>query len=63
MVIISYLKSRLPGISTSGLLTLAKDAESRIGSHVSGGNPVPEYVEKQQALLEIIQDELALRRT
>lgn len=61
-MIISYWKSRIIDLSTVGLVALAKDAEMRIGSHVSGGNPVPEYVEKQQALLEIIQDELVSRR-
>lgn len=58
---IDYWKASIPNIPTIGLIDLAKDAEARIGSHVAGGNPVNEYVERQQALLKLIQDEL-LRR-
>ncbi|MFJ5713156.1 hypothetical protein [Neobacillus sp. NPDC093127] len=54
-------KSSLPHLSYADLHALAKDAECRIGSHVAGGNPIDEYVQRQQALLELIQDEL-LRR-
>jgi hypothetical protein len=58
---IDYWKSSLPNLSTTSLIDLVRDAEARIGSHVAGGNPVTEYVEKQQALLELIQDELGRR--
>jgi hypothetical protein len=51
----------VPLMSTLGLISLAGDAESRIGSHVAGGNPVNEYVERQQALLSLIQEELSKR--
>jgi hypothetical protein len=54
-------QSQIPQLSTSSLMQLAKDAEHRIGSHVAGGNPVPKYVERQQALLTLIQDELVKR--
>jgi hypothetical protein len=58
---LNYWKTSLPQLSDSQLYSLAKDAEARIGSHVAGGNPINEYVEKQQALLELIQDELKVR--
>jgi hypothetical protein len=54
-------QSQIPQLSTQGLVLLAKDAEHRIGSHVAGGDPVPEYVERQQSLLTLIQDELVKR--
>ncbi|MFD0825821.1 hypothetical protein ACT8ZR_09095 [Neobacillus sp. M.A.Huq-85] len=58
---LSYWKSSIPNISTDGLRILAEDTFQRIGSHVSGGNPVTEYIERQQALLELIQEELISR--
>lgn len=58
---IDYWKDAIPNIPVEGLISLARDAEARIGSHVAGGNPVNEYVQRQQALLELVQDEL-LRR-
>jgi hypothetical protein len=58
---LDYWKSSIPRLSDSDLYNLAKDAEIRIGSHIAGGNPIDEYLGKQQALLELIQDEL-LRR-
>jgi hypothetical protein len=54
-------QSRIPQLSTYSLIQLAKDAEYRIGSHVAGGDPVPEYVERQQSLLTLIQEELVKR--
>jgi hypothetical protein len=42
-------------------MQLALDAEHRIGSHVVGGNQIDEYVERQQALLTLIQEELVKR--
>jgi hypothetical protein len=54
-------KASLPQLSDSELHILVKDAEYRIGSHIAGGNAIDEYVQKQQALLELVQDEL-LRR-
>jgi hypothetical protein len=51
----------IPNLSTTSLISLAKDAEARIGSHVAGGDPVPEYVEKQQKILTLIQTELSKR--
>jgi hypothetical protein len=58
---IDYWKASLPNLSTTSLIDLVRDAEARIGSHVAGGNPVNEYVEKQQVLLELIRDELLNR--
>jgi hypothetical protein len=58
---LDYWKASLPQLSDMDLFNLAKDAESRIGSHVAGGNEIDEYVQRQQALLELILDEL-LRR-
>lgn len=57
----SFWESSISNISDQGLMDLAKDAEMRIGSHVAGGNPVSSYVEKQQYLLSLIQNELAKR--
>jgi hypothetical protein len=58
---LDYWKSALPKLSDFDLYNLAKDAESRIGSHVAGGNALDEYVQRQQALLELIQDEFERR--
>jgi hypothetical protein len=54
-------QSQIPLLSTTSLMQLALDAEHRIGSHVAGGDPVPEYVEKQQTLLTLIKEELYKR--
>lgn len=56
-----FWKSSISSLSDSQLYSLVKDVEARIGSHVAGGNAIDEYVQRQQALLELIQDEL-LRR-
>ena len=58
---LDYWKSCLPQLSDVDLLALTKDAEARIGSHLAGGNGHDEYVQRQQALLELIQDELERR--
>jgi hypothetical protein len=58
---LDYWKDCLPHLSDTDLHVLVIDAERRIGSHVAGGNPIDEYVQRQQALLELIQEEL-LRR-
>jgi hypothetical protein len=58
---LDYWKSSLPQLSDLQLYNLAKDAEARIGSYVAGGNSIDDYVQRQQALLELIQDEI-LRR-
>lgn len=50
-------------MEVADLHALAKDAEYRIGSHVAGGLPVDEYVEKQRHLLTLIQNELERRST
>jgi hypothetical protein len=54
-------QSQIPLLSTTSLMQLALDAEHRIGSHVAGGDPNRDYVERQQALLTLIQDELVKR--
>lgn len=56
-----FTKASFKQLSTKGLHLLAKDAESRIGSHVAGGNPVKEYVKNQRKLLEYIQAEIIRR--
>jgi hypothetical protein len=58
---LEYFKSRIPNVSKSDLLALAQDAERRIGSHLAGGNPLNEYVQRQIAILELIQEELERR--
>jgi hypothetical protein len=60
---ISCWQRSIPNISNEGLISLAKDAEYRIGSHVAGGNPVDEYVKRQQDLLTAIQEELNKRNS
>ncbi len=57
----NYWKSVIPKLPIKDLLFLAKDLKHRIRSHTSGGHPVQPYVEKQQALLEIVQEELMER--
>lgn len=54
-------QSQIPHLSTSGLIQLARNAESRIGSHVAGGNPVDDYVERHKYLLTLVQEELEKR--
>jgi hypothetical protein len=54
-------QSQIPHLSTESLIQLALDAEHRIGSHVAGGVPNSAYVERQQALLTLIQEELVKR--
>jgi hypothetical protein len=58
---LDYWKASLPQLSYLDLLNLVKDAEARIGSHVAGGNVIDEYVQRQQAILELIQEELGRR--
>lgn len=48
-------------LSTTGLLAMYKDVVHRIGTHVTGGNSVVEYIRKQERILNLIQDEI-LRR-
>lgn len=58
---LDYWKACLPHLADTDLVNLVHDTERRIGSHIAGGNQIDEYVQRQQALLELIQDEL-LRR-
>lgn len=51
---LGYWKTSLPQLSYADLISLVEDTERRIGSHVAGGNAIDEYVQKQQALLELI---------
>lgn len=57
----NYTKAVLRQLPFEALYMLAKDAEQRIGSHVAGGDPVEEYVERQRNLLNDVQDELKRR--
>lgn len=58
----NFTKAALRQLSYGGLLELAKDAQYRIGSHIAGGYPVEEYIEKQRNLLDEIQNEFIRRR-
>lgn len=58
---LDYWKSCLRHLSDTDLHALAIEAERRIGSHIAGSNAIDEYVQRQQALLELIQDELLMR--
>jgi hypothetical protein len=58
---LEYWKNCIPTMSTEALFFLATDAEMRIGSHVAGCNPLTEYVQRQIALLELLQVELEKR--
>jgi hypothetical protein len=49
-------------MSEDALFIMYKDAESRIGSHVAGGNVVESYIEKQRTLITAIQEELLRRK-
>jgi hypothetical protein len=51
----------IPKLSDNQLFALAKDAEQRIGSHVSGGMPNDEYVARQRNILSMVQEELIKR--
>ncbi|MGM7634184.1 hypothetical protein [Bacillus sp. Hm123] len=41
---------------------LVEDVERRIGSHVAGGDPVDAYVQQQQYILGLVQEELKRRK-
>jgi hypothetical protein len=57
-----FIEERIKSLSTAGLMAMYEDVIYRIGSHVTGGNPVVEYVRKQEKILDLIQDELVKRR-
>jgi hypothetical protein len=57
----SSIKASLQQLSIEGLYLFVRDVEHRIGSHVAGGDPVEEYIEKQKALLTYVQEELERR--
>lgn len=45
----------------SSLHDLVQDAERRIGSHVAGGNINQDYIDKQESLMLIAQEEIIRR--
>jgi len=56
-----FFEERIKDLSTAGLMALYQDIVHRIGLHVFGGNPVVEYVRKQERILNLIQDEVIRR--
>ena len=50
-------------LSEDELYMVYRDALQRIGSQVVSGDPVPEYIEKQEGILNIVQNELLERRS
>ncbi|MFJ8268512.1 hypothetical protein [Peribacillus asahii] len=56
------LAQRIASLSDYQLYETVKDVEWRIGSHVAGGNPIDEYVDRQRKIISLIQDELMKRK-
>jgi len=50
-------------LSEDELYMVYRDALQRIGSQVVSGDPVPEYITKQEGILNVVQDELMERRS
>ncbi|USK85709.1 hypothetical protein [Peribacillus asahii] len=59
---IDLLAQRIAALSDYQLYETVKDVEWRIGSHVAGGNPIDEYVDRQRKIIGLIQDELMKRK-
>lgn len=57
------LKDSIKGLSDDGLYLVYQDAVQRVGSHVSGSDPVPEYIQQQESIMNMVQDELMGRRS
>jgi hypothetical protein len=56
------IASQIKTLSESGLFLLYEDTIKRIGSHSAGGNIVPEYIKKQENILDLIQEEINNRK-
>lgn len=56
-----FYRAAMPNLSDEQLLALVQDCEARVGSHVMGGNPDENYIEKQRAIVSLVQDEFARR--
>lgn len=56
------ISNQMKNLPIQQLQDLATDAEYRIGSHVSGGNPVSSYIKAQQKFISSIQKELLSRK-
>lgn len=57
-----FFASSIPNLTDDQLTALVQDCESRIGSHVAGGDPNEQYVEHQKMIIGLVQDELERRR-
>ncbi|MBM0064955.1 hypothetical protein [Alkalicoccobacillus gibsonii] len=57
-----WIKSQLSSFTEDQLKIIADDAESRISSHAVGGFHQPEYVQKQQSIIDAVQTELGRRK-
>lgn len=51
----------IKSLSDDGLYLLYQDAMQRIGSHVTSDDPVPEYIQHQESIMNAVQDELKER--
>ncbi|AGK52015.1 hypothetical protein [Bacillus sp. 1NLA3E] len=49
-------------LNEAGLFLLYRDVVNRIGSHVIGGSPDVNYIQNQEAILNVVQDELQKRK-
>lgn len=57
------IESSIRKLSVEGLQLVIEDAQARIGSHVGmSEEPVPEYVAKQQGIIDMVRDELERRK-
>jgi hypothetical protein len=57
----NLLKERIKTLSNEELYLLHEDVVHRIGSHVAGGNTIEGYINKQQQILDFIQEEINRR--
>ncbi|MGE6260890.1 hypothetical protein ACQKCU_23940 [Heyndrickxia sporothermodurans] len=58
----ALLEQQIKSLSIEGIYLLYQDVTNRIGSHVVGGNPNPQYVKQQEDILNLIQEELVRRK-
>ena len=58
-----FFINSIPKLTDDQLMALVKDCESRIGSHVAGGDPNEQYVEHQKMIIGLVQEEFSNRGT
>lgn len=60
---LSLIRQQVKTLNKTGLHLLIEDATSRINSHQLGGNPNINYIQKQEAIKDIANEELQKRST